>query len=223
MVIKNSDRKVTLMDNNKLLEYLEEKFAGIDSRFESLEKSLRSDMKTMEEGLRSDMKTMEEGLRSDMKTMEEGLRSDMKTMEEGLRSDMKTMEEGLRSDMKTMEKSLRSDMKTMEEGLRSDMKTMEEGLRSDMKTMEEGLRSDIERLEGKVDKNTNDIEMIKTQTAGLLEFRTEISKKVDNIHADLKREISFVLDKTVKNEKDIYDLSEQHERLRQKFEVSEAD
>ena len=178
------------MDNKKMMEYLEEKFAGIDSRFESLE---------------------------------EGLRSDMENMGEDLRSEMKAMGDELRSDMKTMEKGLRSDMKTMEKGLRSDMKTMENDLRSDMKTMEEGLRSDIERLEGKVDKNTNDIEMIKTQTAGLLEFRTEISKKVDNVHADLKREISFVLDKTVKNEKDIYDLSEQHERLRQKFEVSESD
>ncbi len=156
------------MDNNKLLEYLEEKFAGIDSRFESLEKGLRTDMENMEEGLSSDMKTMENDLRSDMKTMGEDLRSEMKAMGDD-------------------------------------------------------LRSDIERLEGKVDKNTSDIEMIKTQTAGLLEFRTEISKKVDNVHADLKREISFVLDKTVKNEKDIYDLSEQHERLRQKFEVSEAD
>ena len=178
------------MDNNKLLEYLEEKFAGIDSRFESLEKGLRTDMENMEEGLSSDMKTMENDLRTDMKTMGEGLRTDMKTMENDLRTDMKTMGEDLRSEMKAMG---------------------------------DDLRSDIERLEGKVDKNTSDIEMIKTQTAGLLEFRTEISKKVDNVHADLKREISFVLDKTVKNEKDIYDLSEQHERLRQKFEVSEAD
>ncbi|MGY6502485.1 MAG: hypothetical protein ACXIVQ_16490 [Acidimicrobiales bacterium] len=126
--------------------------ARVDTRFDALETSLRSEIASLGSELRSDTGT----LRSDMVILGSELRSDIGT----LRTELVTLGSELRSDIGTLRtelvtqgSELRSDM----EALRSDMVTQGSELRHDIGT----LRTELTVLEAKVD-------------VGFAEVRTEM-------------------------------------------------